>query len=233
MTRAMPGAFRALAADPDVRVIVVRGAGDAAFASGADLAEQQSRAGSGERTPARADAMFSGIGADAVLGCHTPVIAMITGWCMGGGLLLALCADLRVAARTSVFAIPAAKLGLAYPIEAAEMLVHVCGPGAAAELLFTGDRVDAERASAMGLVDILVEPADLEGRVRALAGSIAERAPLSIAAAKASIRLASGGRYAPDRATVVAAIEAAWDSDDAREGVAAFAEKRSPRFAGR
>lgn len=233
MIAALPAALGALDTDPEVRVVVVRGAGERAFASGADLAEQRERVEGGGAATASADRMFAGIGAHALLAMTTPVIAMVRGWCLGGGLLLALCADLRVAADDAVFSIPAARLGVAYPYEATELLVQLAGPEAAAELLFTGDRIDAARALELGLVGRVVPAADLAASASALAATIAARAPLSVQAAKASIRRAAGGTGAPSLDQVHRAIEAAWRADDVREGMAAFAERREPQFRGR
>jgi len=205
------------AADDDVRVIVLRGAGPKAFASGADISGLES-----QRSAA-------GDGLDRLSAQPKPVIAMIHGYCIGGGLMTALHADLRIAADDATFAIPAAKLGVGYPLDAAERLVAVVGPGAAAEILLTGDRFGVDRAATIGLVQRVVPPNELETEVRSIASTIAAGAPLTHAASRASISAATGG----DRDAAVEAIRTCWQSDDFAEGRAAFAARRSAEFTGR
>jgi enoyl-CoA hydratase len=230
MLAALPLACEALAADDAVRVVVLRGGGDRAFVSGGNLAEMHARAEAGERPPARADRLFAGIGAEHLLAVEKPVVAMLRGFCIGGGLLLALCADLRIAADDAQVGIPAARLGVAYPHEAVSMLAHLAGPAVAAELLLTGARFPAEDALRMGIVQRVVTAASLEDETRALAAMVAANAPLSLRATKASLR-AVAGRLPVDDAR--ARIEEAWASADAAEGPRAFAQKRPPRFEGR
>lgn len=227
---ALPVACEAIAADPAARVVVLRGAGERAFVSGGDLSAMHARAEAGERPPSKADRLFAGVGAPHLLALDKPVVAMLRGWCIGGGLLVALCADLRIAADDVQVGIPAARLGVGYPHEAVEMLARIAGPAVAAEVLFTGDRFPAAEARAMGLVNRVVPAASLEDDVRALARTIAANAPLSLLAAKASLRAIAGTGSVVDASR---RIEAAWDSADAAEGPRAFAEKRQPRFEGR
>src|SRR6185437_14763053 len=151
---ALPGALAALDADPDVRVLVVTGAGDKAFASGADISEfaalrttPEARA-EYDRAQAALTAAWANVG--------KPVIAMIRGFCMGGGLLTALQADIRIAADDSQFAIPAARLGLGYPVSGVTALMNLIGPASTAEILFSARRVPAAEALRMGLVNRVV-----------------------------------------------------------------------------
>lgn len=216
--------------DHAVRVVVVRGAGEKAFASGADITQldgRMARAAAPERPPS-GDAPARG-----PLGCDLPVLAMIHGYCIGGGLLVAMDADLRIAADDAQFGVPAGRLGVGYPYDAVRALVALVGPGAAAELLFTAERLDARGAVRVGLVDRVVAKDDLERVVRAVASTIAANAPLSLRAGKAAIRAVLRGSQPDDVGRAQAAIRAAWSSEDFSEGRQAFAERRAPVFRGR
>src|SRR4051812_5438699 len=169
MVAAVPRAVAALAADDDVRVVVLRGAGERAFISGGDVGGVRGDDGRGP-DPAR---MFAGLGGEALLDLDKPVIAMVHGWCLGGGLLTALCADLRVAADDAVFGIPAVRLGVGYPYDGADLLVQAVGTAHASEILLTGDRYPAADALRLGLVHRVVPKADLEAATRALADQLA------------------------------------------------------------
>ncbi|MBM3692072.1 MAG: enoyl-CoA hydratase [Actinobacteria bacterium] len=232
MLAALGRVRRAFAADPAVRVVVVTGAGDRAFISGADIAQL---GGGTLPTPAAAPAPASAP-ADptpgGALDVGRPVLAMIRGYCIGGGLMIALAADVRICSEDASFGIPAAKLGVGYPHEATTTLVALVGPGQAAEILYSGRRIDAREAERIGLVNRVVPPDALEDTVFALAREIASNAPLSHVAHQRSIRAAVSGRPG-DRAAVDAAVQAAWTSADFREGAAAFLERRPPTFTGR
>jgi enoyl-CoA hydratase len=227
---ALPGVLAALDADPDVRVLVVTGAGDKAFASGADISEfaalrttPEARA-EYDRAQAALTAAWASVG--------KPVIAMIRGFCMGGGLLTALQADIRIAADDSQFGIPAARLGLGYGFSGVTTLISLVTPARAAEILFSARRFPAAEAMQMGLVNRVVPPDDLREEVMSLAADIAANAPLTIKAAKAAIREAAKPPQPHDLALVEAMIEACFRSEDYQEGQRAFAEKRPPVFSG-
>jgi len=207
--------------EDDVRVVVVRGAGEVAFASGADIGELGQGA-------AQADAGQRG----TTLVTAKPVIAMIHGYCIGGGLMVAMEADVRLAADDAVFAIPAGRLGAGYPLDSVRRLVALVGPGWASSLLLSAQRIDATTAARIGLVDEVVPKADLAARVEALAAQMAANAPLALAAAKASIAVAADLPGA-DEDLARAWIARAWTSTDVIEGREAFAAKRPPRFRGR
>lgn len=231
MMLALTEGLARLQADDDVRVVVATGAGEKAFVSGADISEFAER-----RTEADARAEYSRIAAAMFRAWATfekPVIALIRGYCIGGGLLTACQADIRVATPDSRFAVPAARLGLGYEFGAAAQLVNLVGPAWASEILLTARQLTADEALACGLVNRIVAADEIDGAVEQLATSIARNAPMTVRAAKAAIREAQ--RSAPERDVerVNALIEACFQSDDYREGQLAFAEKRAPAFRGR
>lgn len=230
MWRALPGLLGTLDADHDVRVLVIRGAGDAAFASGADISEfGQVRA---DTATARAYSALVDAAEHALANLPRPTIAMIHGFCVGGGLELALACDVRWASRTSRFGIAAARLGIIYSFAATRRLASVVGPSRARDLLYSGRLVDADTAQAMGLVNTVCEPEALEADTYAYARTLAEQAPLSQRGAKLMLQYLVGeGRMTePD---LVAVVEQAYESQDYREGVRAFLDRRPPHFRGR
>lgn len=229
MWRTLPEAFAELSHHAEVRVIVLRGAGEDAFVSGADISEFAT-----VRTPenAREYELFNERAFDAVRTCPKPVIAMIHGFCMGGGVGMAIGADLRIAADDAMFGVPAARLGLGYPPRSLATLLSLVGPSNAKELFFTAQRVSAQRAVGMGLVNEVVTKARLEERTYAVARNIAENAPLTIAAIKQTLAQLTGGPEDQDPQAIASAVQRCFDSEDYREGVRAFLEKRKPRFRG-
>jgi enoyl-CoA hydratase/carnithine racemase len=218
-------------ANPAVRVIVLRGAGELAFVSGADISEFESRRTGGaaaqvyEQGTQRA---FGTLGAVA-----KPVIAMIHGFCVGGGMATALAADLRYCADDAVFAIPAARLGLGYHAGGIEALTALVGPATAKEIFFTARRYCAEDAARLGIVNQVFPKAELEARVREIAGEIAANAPLTIRSVKRISRELSRETGQRDREAIRDSIQRCFDSEDYKEGVRAFLEKRAPKFEGR
>jgi enoyl-CoA hydratase len=231
MRAALPGALTALQDDPEVRVVILTGAGDKAFVSGADISEFGERRTSPEAR-AEYDAGWKAIDA-AWHGLGKPVIAMIRGFCIGGGLVTALQADIRIAADDSQFGVPAARLGLGYGLAGVTALSALVGPAATAEILFSARRFSAAEALAMGLVNRVVPVDRLHREVLDLATTISQNAPLTVAACKAAIRQAGQPPERRDLAGVQALIEACFRSEDYREGQRAFAEKRPPVFTGR
>ena len=222
----IPRAAYALARDERVRVVLLRGAGEEAFVSGADISEfERARSGaeSGEYER-RNQAAFA-----ALAELDKPVVAMLHGFCVGGGCALALCADLRWAADDASFAIPAARLGLGYPLAGLRALVSVVGPAHAKEILFTARRFGAAEAREMGLVNAVVPKAELEAEVRSLAGAIAANAPLTLRALKRAVRELGRDAAERDDKETARQVRACFESEDYREGVRAFLEKRQPR----
>ncbi len=217
--------------DPEVRVVVMAGAGEKAFVSGADISEFDDKRDSAEAAAEYARVSEGGRAALAKL--EKPLIAMIRGYCLGGGLATALAADIRIAAEGSQFAIPAARLGLGYGFAGVKVLTGLVGPAMAREILFSARRLSAEEALRIGLINRLVPAEELEETVHELAESIAGNAPLTIRAAKRAVSEACKDPADRDLAALEALVAACFDSADYAEGRLAFKEKRPPRFSGR
>lgn len=217
--------------DDTVRVVILSGAGGKAFASGADISEfatARASAADEEKYHTYADTART-----ALRNMSKPIIAMIQGYCIGGGCATALLADLRIATPDSKFGVPAAKLGVAYALEGLHRLVALVGPSVAKEVMFTGRQFTAAEALATGLINRIVEPADLEAEVTALAQSIARNAPLTVHHSREAIDMLAGDPSNWDRARIEALYKACFDSEDFREGRTAFMEKRTPTFRGK
>jgi enoyl-CoA hydratase/carnithine racemase len=221
---AMGDKLRQWAQEGDVRAVVIRGAGGKAFSAGYDIG----RIGQTRGDPLR-------YGLEAVQEFPYPVIAAIRGFAIGAGLHLAVACDLRIASPSARFSMPPVRLGIVYPIEGYEMFVRTIGPAAAKALFLTGRQFTAQEALQMGLVHRVEPEESLEEEVMALAQELAEEcAPLAVQATKFIInRLALGPLSPEDVARARQLMVQAFQSEDAREAQAAFAEKRKPRFSGR
>ena len=217
--------------DPAVRVVVLTGAGDKAFVSGADISQF-------ERSRSNADAQreyeaLTSAGRETLAGYPKPVIARIQGFCLGGGLGIAMQADIRIAADDAAFGIPAAKLGIAYGFDMVRRLVSLVGQSHARMLLFSGERIDAAEALRIGLINRVVPAAGLPQAVDALARAIAGNAPLSVAGMKLIANAAMADPADRDMDAVLRAVATCFDSADYTEGRTAFMQKRPPKFTGR
>lgn len=227
MWQALPEAVAAIEADETIRVVLVRGAGERAFSAGADISEFSSVYSDPGRTEAYNAAVRAGQAALRHLA--RPVIAVIDGVCVGGGCGIALACDLRFASSAARFAITPARLGLAYSYADTAQLVEKVGPARAKDILFSGRMLAAEEALAIGLIDRVVAPDELNGVVRAYAEDLASLSQTSIRAAKAIVNMVvDGGAATPPEAVRIA--EASFTGPDFQEGFQAFTEKRKPNF---
>jgi enoyl-CoA hydratase/carnithine racemase len=223
-----PHLVKQVAADPKVRVIVLRGAGDTAFAAGADIRELDEALAHPESAivhRARVEAAMR-----SLEDCPKPVLAMVAGFAMGGGCRLAIACDLRIAADNAQFGIPSAKLGYVISYECTRRLMALVGPGRTAQMLLTAQPIKAQEAYQIGLVEFLVPLADLESTTFGLAEDMAKLSPTSLATAKEMIRALARD---PDMDRITdrtALLRRCLEGPDFREGVRAFKEKRPPKF---
>jgi len=217
--------------DPAVRVVVLVGAGDKAFVSGADISQFEK-----ERNNAEASEEYSRRSATqrALLADYPkPTIACIRGFCLGGGMLVAMLSDIRIAASNSQFGIPAARLGIAYGYDGLKHLVSLVGPSWARLLLYTGMRIDSAEALRIGLVDRVLADGELWDATMDIARTISSNAPLAVKAAKLTIAQVVKDAGERDMEAIRKIGIACMDSEDFREGRQAFMEKRKPQFRGR
>lgn len=227
MWAAMPGLLAEAENDPAIRVLVVRGVDERAFAAGADISEFETVHASADtskaynRTVQDAERRLSRF--------PKPAIAMIQGACVGGGCGIALACDLRFADPTARFGIPPAKLGLVYSLHDTKLVVDKLGPARALDLLYTGRLADAEEALRIGLIDRLWPAGDVERETRAYCGLIASASQYSVRATKKIVRLILDGA-AEDTPETLALFDDAFQGEDYREGTRAFLEKRKARF---
>jgi enoyl-CoA hydratase len=231
MWQAMPIILDHFERDPDVRVIVLRGAGDKAFISGADISQFEKQRSSAESI-AQYDKIAEGALA-ALQEVSKPTIAMIHGFCIGGGLGVALGCDLRIAADNARFGIPAARLGLGYRWGGVKKLVDLVGPAYAKEIFFTARHFTAAEAQGMRLINRALPEAELEGYVRNYCALMAENAPLTMEAVKGVVAEIGKPGAQIDRGRCEALVARCFDSKDYVEGRRAFMEKRKPVFVGK
>ena len=216
--------------DNNIRVVVVTGAGGKAFVSGADISKFEKERSTQEgvdRYNAAVDRANN-----AFYTFPKPTIAMIRGYCIGGGFGLALCCDMRICTENSKFGVPAAKLGLGYGMNRAKPLVDLIGPAYAKEMFFTGRQFTAQEAEKMGLVNRVVPDDQLDAVIKEMTETIAGNAPLTVKCAKLVVGEVLKDADKRDVAATERAVEACFKSADYKEGQAAFMEKRKPKFIG-
>ncbi len=232
MWEALPSLLAQIGNADEVRAVLLRGAGQEAFVSGADIS-QFGKARSGTDVNRRYDRAVDNA-LKAISELEKPVIAMIHGFCMGGGCSLAVMCDLRICSDDARFGIPAARLGIAYPIErGVERLVHVVGMANAMEILLTARTYDSTEAAQMGLVNRVLPKAEIESFTREYAIKLASNAPLSVSAHKYFVNESVKDGTLRDKAKVRDWAMTCSGSDDYLEGVRAFMEKRPPKFRGK
>jgi len=231
MWRGIPDAMKKFDADPEVRCVVFRGAGTEAFSAGADISEFEKNRSSSEAVGGY-DTLLDQV-LHSIQDSLKPSVAMIYGYCFGGGVEIALACDLRYCGESAKFAIPAAKLGLAYNVEGHKRLFETVGHAKTREIMFLGGRYKADEALAMGLVHRVLPDSSLEGHVDEVLQTLTDNAPLSIANTKTILEEYVKSVGAPDHARMRAAMERCAQSEDYKEGRRAFMEKRKPDFKGR
>lgn len=229
MWEAIPTILDRFENDPQVRVVVLRGAGEAAFVAGADISQFEQARSSPEGnvhyervTEAASRRLHE---------CTKPTIAMIQGWCIGGGVGIAVCCDLRIAADNAKFGIPAVRLGVGYGHKGVKKLMDLVGPSFTKEIFFTARHFSAEEARMMGLVNRVLPVAELAAYVRSYCATIADNAPITINALKRTVGELLKGEAA-DLALSDRLVKACFASEDFIEGRRAFMEKRRPVFRG-
>ena len=217
--------------DANIRVIVLKGEGDKAFVSGADVSQYEKQRSTAEGIQHYEE--IAGRVAERLQSCDKVIIAMIRGYCLGAGVNIALCSDLRIAAEDARLGIPAAKLGLGYRASSLKNLVDTVGPAFAREVLITGRQFKAEEAKTMGFVHRVAPVAELEALVLEYCAMISENAPLTIRASKRIVRELLKANGAFDAQACTALVKQCFESQDYIEGRRAFMEKRKPVFQGR
>ncbi len=217
-----------LAQDDSVRVVVLTGAGEKSFVAGADIAEFEGRTAHTQRSVMLSRSLFT-----ALDNFPKPIIAMINGFCLGGGNELAMACDLRIASDKARFGQPEINLGIIPGGGGTQRLTHLVGESKAMELILTGDMIDATTAYAIGLVNTVVPHSDLESKTMALAQRIAEKSPVALRMAKEAVKIASRSNLDEGLRREIDLFALCFASEDKEEGVTAFLEKRKAVFTGR
>ncbi|MEO7728930.1 MAG: enoyl-CoA hydratase [Burkholderiales bacterium] len=231
MWQGLTATLESYATDPEVRVVILKGAGDKAFVAGADISQFKEKRSSPEAVELyNTTADKAGL---TLQTCPKPTIAMVRGYCIGGGTALAVGCDIRIAADDARFGVPAAKLGLGYRFTGIKRLADVVGPAFTAEIFFTARQFTAQEALQMNLVNRVVPAAELEKYTLDYANTIVNNAPLTIASVKRSIIEYQRDPAKRDMALCQKLVDDCYTSADYKEGQAAFMEKRKPAFVGR
>jgi len=228
---AIPEVMARFEKDEEIRIIALKGAGNKAFVAGADISQFGENRGSADAAQEYEQKNLEAF--SAIASCQKPTLAMINGYCIGGGLGIALSCDIRIASVGSTFAIPAAKLGLGYPAEGIKHIVSLIGPQFAKELFFTARQFTHDEALKMGLINQLTSQEDLSEKTETLCAMIGANAPLTLKAAKRAIDAVAAAPENYDLKTLEELVSACFESEDYLEGRTAFEEKRKPIFKGK
>ncbi|MEY3380271.1 MAG: hypothetical protein RL468_869 [Pseudomonadota bacterium] len=231
MWEAVPPLLALAETDERVRLVVFSGAGEKAFVSGADISQFEDM-----RAAREAVTRYEAMAEQALKGIHDfskPTLACIRGWCIGGGMNVAMSCDIRIAASDAVFSIPAARLGLGYRYSAMKNLVDLVGPGMAKDLFFTARRIDAQEARNIGLISRISAPEQMEALLAEYTQALSANAPITVRAGKAIVAEILKPSPEVDHEKCRSLIRACFESEDYAEGRRAFMEKRKPVFTGK
>jgi enoyl-CoA hydratase len=218
-----------LKSDGSVRVVVLTGAGEKSFVAGADISEFQDR----KPTTQRDSFLYESTLFNSLDTFPKPIIAMINGFCLGGGNELALACDIRICSENARFSQPEINLGLIPGGGGTQRLTRLIGEGRSMEIMLTGDMIDAQTAYNIGLVNHVYPPAELEAKTLELANKIAEKAPIALQLAKEAVKFASRSNLDEGLRREIDLFALCFSTEDKDEGVSAFLEKRKPVFRGK
>jgi enoyl-CoA hydratase len=222
------GALDELRADENVRVVVITGAGEKSFIAGADISEFAGKTPVTQRGSFLERTLFNSIDA-----FPKPIIAMINGFCLGGGCELALACDIRLASAKARFGQPEINLGIIPGGGGTQRLTKLIGEGKSMEMILTGDMIDAQTALDLGLINHVFAPEELETKTLEMANKIAEKSPIALQMAKEAVKLASRSNLDEGLRREIDLFAICFSTEDKEEGVAAFLEKRKPVFKGK
>ena len=231
MWQSIPKIVNFFESNNKVRVVVMRGAGNKAFVSGADISEFEDKRNTKKQVEIYEKATENA--SNSLINLEKPLISMINGFCIGGGLALSLCSDIRITSQNGLFAVPAAKLGVGYKFSGIKQLMDLVGPSYTKEIFFTGRKFTSDEALKMGLVNAVVKNDELERYIDNLTENIVENAPLTIKAVKISVNEGLKIQQKSDLEKINKLVEECFSSEDYMEGRRAFMEKRRPKFGGK